>query len=263
MTPPSLELAAERPRWDDYELTLLESEPLGPHRRLRLAAAGLAGRFAPGQFLNLSVPGHLLRRPLAVADQGSGWLELLVTPFGPGTRKLVGLTPGVRLRALGPLGNGFAEPAGDVALVSAGAGVAALLMLAERARAGGGSVYVFHGAPGAEDAELVAASYEARGFAVSYYSEDGSHGRRGLPTEGLRELLAAGTAVSVYSVGPYALMRAAARLAIEYGRPGYVSLDVHMACGVGACLSCAVMTRQGQKRACVDGPVFEAREVVW
>ncbi|WP_457636540.1 iron-sulfur cluster-binding protein [Oceanithermus sp.] len=36
-----------------------------------------------------------------------------------------------------------------------------------------------------------------------------------------------------------------------------------MACGVGACLSCAVMTTAGQKHACVDGPVFEVREVVW
>ncbi len=258
-----LELIADRPRWDDHQVSLVASEPLGPHQRLLLEAPGLAGRFFPGQFLNLSVPGHLLRRPLAVASQSESTIELIVTPFGPGTRKLTGLPAGTPLRALGPLGNGFPEPIGDLALVTAGAGVAALLMLAKNALRTGKRVHVFHGAPGNEDFELVAATYGRLGLEVDYYSEDGSHGRRGLPTDGLRGLLENGTDVTVYSVGPHPLMRAAALLALEYGRPGYVSLDVHMACGVGACLSCAVLTKSGQKHACVDGPVFAAGEVVW
>ena len=36
-----------------------------------------------------------------------------------------------------------------------------------------------------------------------------------------------------------------------------------VACGVGACLSCVVETVAGKKRSCVDGPVFNAKDVVW
>ncbi|ADR36422.1 Dihydroorotate dehydrogenase, electron transfer subunit, iron-sulfur cluster binding domain [Oceanithermus profundus DSM 14977] len=263
MTPASPELAPRRPRWDDHAVTIVASESLGPHQRLVLAMPTLEARFGPGQFLNLSVPGHVLRRPLAPSRHEGGEVELIVTPFGPGTRDLVALPVGTRLQALAPLGNSFPIPADEAALVGAGAGAAPLAFLAETLLRAGRRVHVFHGAVSNEDRPLVQAVYERLGLEVRYFSEDGSLGRRGYPTEGLAELLAGGAEATVYSVGPFALMRAAARLAIEHGRPGYVSLDVHMACGVGACLSCAVQTTAGQKHACVDGPVFEVREVVW
>ena len=47
------------------------------------------------------------------------------------------------------------------------------------------------------------------------------------------------------------------------GVPCQVSLERLMACGIGACLSCVVSTRNGRMRACVDGPVFDAEEVLW
>jgi len=34
-----------------------------------------------------------------------------------------------------------------------------------------------------------------------------------------------------------------------------------MACGVGACLGCTVRTTGGNRRCCVDGPIFNAEEV--
>ncbi len=263
MTQPLPKPVSQRPRWDYHAATIVASEPLGPHRRLVLAMSTLEARFGPGQFLNLSVPGHVLRRPLAPSRHEGTEVELIVTPFGPGTRDLVRLPVGTRLQALAPLGNSFPISSGDAALVGAGAGAAPLALLAESLLRAGRRVHVFHGAPSAEDRALVQTLYERLGLEVRYFSEDGSLGRRGYPTEGLAELLAGGAGATVYSVGPFALMRAAAQLAIAHGRPGYVSLDVHMACGVGACLSCAVQTAAGQKHACVDGPVFEVREVVW
>jgi len=41
----------------------------------------------------------------------------------------------------------------------------------------------------------------------------------------------------------------------------YVSLEAHMACGVGACLGCAVPSGDSYVRVCKDGPVFLAEEV--
>ncbi|MEG1197647.1 MAG: dihydroorotate dehydrogenase electron transfer subunit, partial [Raoultibacter sp.] len=63
--------------------------------------------------------------------------------------------------------------------------------------------------------------------------------------------------------GPEPLMRIVAKCAVDDGIPAQVSLERRMACGVGACLSCVVDTHSGKKRACVDGPVFDAQEVVW
>ena len=263
MTPTLPELALRRPRWDDHTATIVASEPLGPHRRLVLAMPTLEARFRPGQFLNLSVPGHVLRRPMAPYRHEGTEVELIVTPFGSGTRDLVALPAETQLQALAPLGNSFPIPEGEAALIGAGSGAAPLAFLAETLLRAGRRVYVFHGARSAEDRALVQTLYDRLGLEVRYFSEDGSLGRRGYPTEGLAELLASGGETTVYSVGPLALMRAAAQLAIAYGRPGYVSLDIHMACGVGACLSCAVQTVAGQKHACVDGPIFEVREVVW
>ena len=58
-------------------------------------------------------------------------------------------------------------------------------------------------------------------------------------------------------------MRIVARMGCEAGVFTQVSLEKRMACGIGACLSCVVETVQGKKRSCVDGPVFNAEEVVW
>jgi dihydroorotate dehydrogenase electron transfer subunit len=43
-----------------------------------------------------------------------------------------------------------------------------------------------------------------------------------------------------------------------------VSIETMMACGMGACLGCAVRGRQDETRfrhACMDGPVFDADEI--
>jgi dihydroorotate dehydrogenase electron transfer subunit len=67
----------------------------------------------------------------------------------------------------------------------------------------------------------------------------------------------------VFTCGPEPMQRIVASMARDAGTPCQVSLERLMACGIGACLSCVVSTRGGLKRACVDGPVFDAEEVVW
>jgi dihydroorotate dehydrogenase electron transfer subunit len=73
--------------------------------------------------------------------------------------------------------------------------------------------------------------------------------------------------VSVYACGPHPMLAAAAGLAADYNLPCQVSLEEYMACAVGGCAGCAVRleTADGpaMKRVCVDGPVFDAAEVVW
>ena len=52
--------------------------------------------------------------------------------------------------------------------------------------------------------------------------------------------------------------------AAEYGVPCQVSMEERMACGVGACLGCAIQMADGtMTHVCKDGPVFDAEEVAW
>ncbi len=60
------------------------------------------------------------------------------------------------------------------------------------------------------------------------------------------------------------MLRGVAEVAQKFAVPCYVSMEERMACGVGACLGCAIQMADGSmKHVCKDGPVFDAREVAW
>jgi len=80
----------------------------------------------------------------------------------------------------------------------------------------------------------------------------------------------------LYGCGPRPMLAALARLAAERGLPCEASLEERMACGFGACMGCAVEVRRDPpnadanadagtvyERVCCDGPVFDAKRVVW
>ena len=99
---------------------------------------------------------------------------------------------------------------------------------------------------------------------------DGSRGENGLVTLPLDNWLAAHPASPAvfFACGPYGMLRAVAERAASVLAPGWVSLDKHMVCGVGACLACVQRMRRPDgatwiARVCRDGPVFPAAEVVW
>ncbi len=54
------------------------------------------------------------------------------------------------------------------------------------------------------------------------------------------------------------MLEAVRRLAADHGVPAQLALESPMACGYGACYGCVVATRDGYRRVCVDGPVFDA-----
>ena len=147
-------------------------------------------------------------------------------------------------------------------------GAAPLFMLCEQLVGAGVRTDVVLGAQ-TEAALTCRARYEALLDAPPRCAtDDGSFGREGFCTslvdEALAEAAEAGEPYCYLAVcGPEPLMKIVAGMAAEAGVPCEVSLEKRMACGVGACLSCVVDTVDGKKRACVDGPVFDARKVVW
>jgi dihydroorotate dehydrogenase electron transfer subunit len=113
--------------------------------------------------------------------------------------------------------------------------------------------------------------FEALGVHVVLATEDGSRGVPGRVTGPLAAALAGAprqAGVRLYVCGPTPMMRATARLAAEHGRPCDVSLEQVMGCGLGGCYSCVVLTgtpgaAPHYVRSCIDGPVFDARRIVW
>jgi len=110
--------------------------------------------------------------------------------------------------------------------------------------------------------------FRALGAEVRIATDDGSQGYQGYVTDLLQDALQEPIPSAVYACGPNRMLRVVAQICIERGVPCQVSLDAPMPCGTGVCLGCAVKvaTPDGgvwYKRACTEGPVFRAEEVVW
>ena len=214
---------------------------------------------APGQFVNLELPGKFLRRPISVCDWAEGRLTLLVKEAGEGTKELVRLPAGTALSTLSGLGNGFclgAAPEGAV-LVGGGIGAAPLYGLAKRMLAAGRSVQVVLGFRSKEDAFYLE-EFAALGLEVPAATEDGSLGTRGFVTDVLNSLP---DCRYVLACGPTPMLRAVHALPQITG--GQFSFEARMACGFGACVGCTIETRNGLRRVCKDGPVFRKEEILW
>ena len=214
---------------------------------------------APGQFVNLELPGKFLRRPISVCDWGEGTLTLLVKEAGEGTKELVRLPAGTKLDTLSGLGNGFdlAGMAEDAVLAGGGIGLAPLYGLATRALAAGRRPPAVLGFRSKEDAFYLE-EFAALGLEVRAAAEDGSLGTRGFVTDVLRELP---DCRYVMACGPTAMLKAVHALPRLTG--GQFSFEARMACGFGACVGCTIQTEKGLRRVCKDGPVFRKEDILW
>ena len=239
---------------------------------LELEAAALAPSAQPGQFVHIRIPGLsklALRRPFSIFEAQEGKLRILYKTVGHGTEVLSGLRAGEEVQVLGPLGNGFPlKPEGTPLLVAGGYGVAPLCFLASRLNKSG--VLLIGGRTAGDILECEA--FERLGWRVEIATQDGSKGTQGLVTvlldKALARLSAQGEQAELYACGPDGMLRAVGAAAISAGCRGWLSLDKHMVCGVGACLACVQKLRRTDGttwigRVCRDGPIFEAREIVW
>ncbi|MCR3956618.1 MAG: dihydroorotate dehydrogenase electron transfer subunit [Gudongella sp.] len=218
----------------------------------------LDGNFTgePGQFYMLRGWNGLdpfLPRPISIADVEDGRLTLLYEVRGKGTHIISRLSVGDSLSVLGPLGNGFENlHGGRLALVSGGIGIAPLLYLAKRRESKVDLYSGFRSEPYFLD--------EFKPFVdeIRVSTEDGSFGHEGFVTE----LLSPETYDLVVSCGPMPMMEALADQCRDKTEL-MLSMESHMACGIGACLGCTVQTIRGMERVCKEGPVFNSREVIF
>lgn len=244
--------------------------------RVRLSCHRYYSRAVPGQFVMVRSSEQidpLLPRPFSIHqlihEKGSvSGLELLYKVVGKGTQLLSRRQPGDFLWMTGPLGKGFEIPAkaSNVKIVAGGIGVAPMIFLAQtltQSKRILSSLEVFIG--GKTKADLLCLSdFSALGLTVHVTTDDGSSGDQCLVTDPLDIAVAQKRPDVIFACGPMEMLTCVAGIAAKHNIDCQVSIETMMACGMGACLGCAVAARKQTQRylhACKDGPVFDTRQL--
>lgn len=237
--------------------TIVEHKPLTKDVYRMVLSGDTSAMTMPGQFIEIGLPGFFLRRPISVCDYDEKTLTIIYKVVGQGTDAMAKMKEGETLDALTGLGRGFdVEKSGDEPLlVGGGVGVPPLFHLAKELVAAGRSVTVVLGFNRADEI-FYAREFEALGARVIVTTVDGSVGVKGFVTDALPERF-----THVYSCGPMPMLRALYRA--TQGVSGEFSLEERMGCGFGACMGCSIMTKEGSRRVCKDGPVFDKEVLEW
>ena len=217
----------------------------------------------PDQFVHVKC-GHsrLLRRPISICDWEENLLRIVFEVRGEGTEWLSRRKAGDRLDVLGPLGRGFRmDREGRYLLVGGGIGVPPMLGCAKWTAGRSTAVLGFRSA----DRAMLSEDFQKSCKEIFLCSDDGSIGRHGFVDAQVRDILEKDKDfTAVLACGPKPMLKNVAAVAAGFGVPCQVSMEERMACGVGACLGCAIQMADGtMKHVCKDGPVFNAEEVDW
>lgn len=244
-----------------------------------LNCSTIADEAQPGQFVNVTVADGadpLLRRPLSIhaVYPEIGAFSLIYAVRGKGTKMLAEKHRGDVVNVVGPLGKPFGlgdDPEARHILVCGGCGTPPIAFLCQALceKWDSDKVVALLGA-GSNDAVLCRTDFAGFGAEVGIATEDGSCGHHGFVTQLLSKHLASpANGTRVYACGPWEMLKEVARISKEAGASScQVSLEKHMACGLGLCLGCVQKCktadgRSRNRRVCTDGPVFEAEDVIW
>lgn len=310
----------------EIKAKILGHQQIGPqYYNLRLLAPELARLTNPGQFVMLRVSegrDPFLRRPFSLArifppqpkgknKKESGEVEIWYQVKGRGTYLMSQFQEGKKVDILGPLGKGFwlEEKLKKAILVGGGIGIAPLIAWAEKIQG-----EKERRRPPEEDLEILVLSggkkpedilgwRELKEMNIEHQiiTEDGSRGKSGLVTDLLESALMTGQNefTGIYACGPWPMLAKVAQIAEQFDLPCQVLLESRLACGIGACLGCAVKVRRQEERTeilslnlssekeeeeligpspslkvdipisfryarvCQEGPVFAAQQIIW
>ena len=251
-----------------------ENECVKPgYYRIRLTGTGLETA-KPGQFVMVRQIGQtepLLRRPFSIHRFHTGernGFEILYQVKGVFTEMLSACKPYDLLSVLGPLGNGFSLKDIPLYIVAGGIGVAPMVFWVEDLIRKGfdlRNVEFFLGARSEEDL-LMNDFLKKLGIKLHLCTDDGSMGQKGFVTDAFQKRAHEAPPMAVVTCGPEGMLQAVAGFCTDWQIPCEISMEAYMACGIGACLGCAVKSAAHPEKfshVCQDGPVFNAKDMIW
>lgn len=214
-----------------------------------------------GQFAHVYVPSKTLRRPISICNVDNGIMRLVYQVKGEGTRLMSQMKKGEDVDLLAPLGNGFKIKNGKrYCLIGGGIGVPPMLYTAKQTE----NPLVITGFRN-KSLVILQDDFKKAGAELVLVTDDGSAGERGFVTDILKNRI--NEIDEVCACGPTPMLKAVADLCREFSKPCQISLEERMACGIGACLGCAVKVisdgKEVMHHVCKNGPVFNAEEVVF
>jgi len=245
---------------------------------LRLLAEPISVGAQPGQFINIKInPNEMssnkpisfsipfLRRPMSIYKIDPPFIEVLYKVKGQGTEILSKKEKGEVLNIMGPLGNGFNlnEDFKVGVLVGGGYGISPLVALNQKLQSLKKKVVVIIGA---KTKDLL---YIKDFKKVKISTEDGSLGAKGVVTDLLNKVCKVLNKKEsiIFACGPREMLKRVSLIAQKNKIRCQVSIEELMGCGIGVCLSCVCAVKSkgkmDYKRVCVDGPVFNAGEIIW
>ncbi|MCQ2481486.1 MAG: dihydroorotate dehydrogenase electron transfer subunit [Clostridia bacterium] len=211
---------------------------------------------APGQFINITIDGLFLRRPISVFDRDEEAVTIIYKIVGKGTEKMSEMPAGTVLDVLTGLGNGYdMTVAGEKPLlIGGGVGVPPMYMLAKELKKMGKDVSVILGF-NTQSEIFCEQDFKDLGCNVTVTTADGSYGVKGFVTAGMDI-----DYTYFYTCGPEPMLKSVYAKAVTGGQ---FSFEERMGCGFGACMGCSCKTVTGYKRICKDGPVLRKEEILW
>ena len=272
-------------------LTIKENIALTPTTYRMKLAGDVSAVAASGQFINIRLDGHFLRRPISVNDveydqlsaitgsekDRAGTITIIYKVLGRGTEEMTHFAPGKELDVLTGLGNGYdLRDAGEhPLLIGGGVGIPPLYLAAKKLAAEGKDVTIILGFNSSDEMYYID-EFEQLGCSVTVSTADGSCGIKGFVTDAFKDLVfrcdspclaEAGLAeesdseftrfTHFYTCGPEPMLKAVYNEVFKKaGISGQMSFEERMGCGFGACMGCSCRTVTGYKRICKDGPVL-------
>lgn len=223
--------------------------------RFEIAQAPAAGCFV---MLDLGGP---LREPIFPARLDSQGFTALVPPGHPTTR----LLPGTQVDLIGPQGHGFdIDGVKNLLLIAEASTLPPLLPLIQAAP------FVALVLEASTRAQIPPARRFPPTVELHLLVHEKSTGHAGTSESKDEEArllpLLQWAEKTCLSCNPkrYTELASLVRKARFTPSPGFAQalVQVPMPCGTGACEACRIMTRHGERRACVDGPVFDLLDLM-
>ncbi len=233
-----------------------------------LESPQIAAKAKPGQFVMVRCGNEcVLPRPFSIYQPNDKGIILLYKLVGKGTCWLSQQKEGETVELFGPLGNSFTtySASKNLLLVAGGIGIAPLSFLVKQTLAQNYNIRLLMGSSSSAQLlpteELPTWAIIGLGINIMKATEDGTVGYQGMITDLLPDFT--DWADQVFACGPLPMYKAMAQMPELKDKPVQVSLEVRMGCGRGVCYGCTIKTRQGLKKVCQDGPVFDLDDILW